>query len=62
MFEPADRALLAAVSRVLPRAHWSCFLVKPETLLGWHRRLVAGVWTSRAEDRDDRRSTTMSSS
>ncbi len=31
--EPADRALLAAVSRVLPRASWSCFLVKPETLL-----------------------------
>jgi len=40
--EPADRALLAAVSRVLPRAHWSCFLVKPDTLLRWHRRLVAG--------------------
>ena len=27
--EPADRALLAAVSRVLPRADWSCFLVSP---------------------------------
>jgi hypothetical protein len=43
--EPADRALLAAVSRVLPRAGWSCFFVKPETLLRWHRRLVAGAWT-----------------
>ena len=43
--QPADRALLAAVSRVLPRARWSCFLVKPETLLRWHRRLVAGAWT-----------------
>jgi putative transposase len=43
--EPADRALLAAVSRVLPRARWSCFVVKPETLLRWHRRLVAGAWT-----------------
>src|SRR4249919_4208290 len=43
--EPADRALLAAISRVLPRERWSCFLVKPETLLGWHRRLVAGAWT-----------------
>jgi len=43
--EPADRALLAAVSRVLPRARWSCFLVTPETLLRWHRRLVAGAWT-----------------
>jgi putative transposase len=43
--EPADRALLAAVSRVLPRASWSCFFVTPETLLRWHRRLVAGAWT-----------------
>jgi putative transposase len=43
--EPADRALLAAVSRVLPRARWSCFFVKPDTLLRWHRRLVAGSWT-----------------
>ena len=43
--EPADRALLAAISRVLPRARWSCFLVTPETLLRWHRRLVAGAWT-----------------
>jgi putative transposase len=44
--EPTDRALLAAVSRVLPRARCSCFLVRPETLLRWHRRLIAGVWTS----------------
>jgi transposase InsO family protein len=44
-FEPTDRALLAAISRVLPRSRWSCFLVKPETLLRWHRRLVAGAWT-----------------
>jgi hypothetical protein len=43
--EPADRALLAAISRVLPRARWSCFFVTPETLLRWHRRLVAGTWT-----------------
>jgi len=41
--EPADRALLAAVSRVLPRARWSCFFVKPDTLLRWHRQLVAVV-------------------
>jgi hypothetical protein len=44
--QPADRALLAAVSRVLPRSRWSCFFVKPDTLLRWHRRLVAGAWTS----------------
>jgi putative transposase len=44
-FGPADRALLAAVSRMLPRSVWSCFLIKPDTLLRWHRRLVAGAWT-----------------
>jgi hypothetical protein len=43
--EPADRALLAAVSRALPRARWSCFFVRPETLLRWHRRLLTGAWT-----------------
>jgi len=43
--EPADRALLAAISRMLPRTRWSCFFVTPETLLRWHRRLVAGAWT-----------------
>jgi putative transposase len=37
--------LLAAISRVLPRTRWSCFLVKPKTLLRWHRRMVAGAWT-----------------
>ena len=45
MLEPTDRALLAAIGRILPRSRWSCFLVRPETLLGWHRRLVAGAWT-----------------
>jgi len=43
--EPTDLALLAALSRALPRARWSCFFVKPETLLRWHRRLIAGAWT-----------------
>jgi putative transposase len=43
--EPADRVLLAAVSRALPRPRWSCFFVTPATLLRWHRRLAAGAWT-----------------
>jgi transposase InsO family protein len=43
--EPADRALLAAISRILPRFRWSCFIVTPQTLLRWHRRMIAGAWT-----------------
>ena len=43
--QPADRALLAALSRLLPRVRWSVFLVQPETLLRWHRRMVARRWT-----------------
>jgi putative transposase len=60
--EPADRALLAAVSRTMSRSRWSCFLVKPETLLRWHRRMVAGAWTYPRRDTDDRRWTRISSS
>ena len=41
----ADRALLAAFSRVLPRRAWGSLLVKPATLLGWRRELVARRWT-----------------
>jgi putative transposase len=44
-FAPRDRLLLAALSRVLPRRSWQAFLVRPETLLRWHRRLVAKHWT-----------------
>ena len=43
--EPADRALLAALSRELPRPAWAAFSVRPETLLRGHRRLVARRWT-----------------
>jgi putative transposase len=43
--QPGDRALLAALSRQLPRAQWSRFLVRSETLLRWHRRMVHRRWT-----------------
>ena len=44
-FRPADRAILAVLSRALPRARWSAFLVTPGTILRWHRRLVTRKWT-----------------
>ena len=42
---PADRAFLAAASRLLPRSRWEVFFVTPDTLPAWHRRLVARRWT-----------------
>jgi hypothetical protein len=41
-----DRLFLAAASRVLPRARWRSFIITPETLLRWHRMLVAKRWIS----------------
>jgi hypothetical protein len=41
----ADRLLLAALSRSLPRQVWASFSVSPRTLLRWHQRLVARRWT-----------------
>jgi putative transposase len=42
---PADRVLLAALSRSLPKPAWTSFFVSPATLLRWHRQLVARRWT-----------------
>ena len=41
----ADRAFLAAASRLLPRKRWGSLFVSPDTLLRWHRELVARRWT-----------------
>ncbi len=38
---------MSALSRVLPRDRWSSFVVRPQTLLRWHRELVRRKWTYR---------------
>jgi hypothetical protein len=43
--QPNDRALLAALSRLLPRPRWSILVITPQTLLGWHRHMVRRRWS-----------------
>jgi putative transposase len=41
---PADRAFLAALTRLLPQRRRHAFVVTPQTLLRWHRELVRRKW------------------
>ena len=42
---PQDRALLAGLSRLLPRVKRRRCFVQPDTLLRWHRDLLRRKWT-----------------
>jgi putative transposase len=53
-YAPADRMVLAALAKLLPRERWSVFLVTPSTVLRWHRELVARRWTYPHTGRDRR--------
>ena len=53
-YRRADRALLAALSRVLPRYRWQAFLVTPATLLRWHREAGRRKWCRRSEGNEAR--------
>lgn len=46
-FTPTDRTILAVLSRAFDRQRLGCvmLIVKPGTVIGWHRRLVARHWT-----------------
>jgi len=41
----ADRALQAALSRLVPRSRWPRLFVTPETVLRWHRDMIRRRWT-----------------
>ncbi|MFN2505825.1 MAG: integrase core domain-containing protein [Acidimicrobiales bacterium] len=41
----SDRALIATLAKLVPRERWAAFLVRPDTILGWHRALVRRRWT-----------------
>lgn len=46
-FDETDRTILAVLSRALDRTRLSevFLIVRPATVIGWHRRLVAQHWT-----------------
>jgi putative transposase len=60
-YEPADRAWLAALARLIPRRRWSeVFPVTPATLLAWHRKLAAKKYDTSKQGKPGRPPTAQS--
>jgi hypothetical protein len=55
-FTPTDRTILALLSRAFDRRHLNrvMLIVKPATVICWHRRLVARHWTQPPPTRSGR--------
>jgi putative transposase len=49
-WNPGDRMVLTALRERIPRSGWAGLLVKPETVLGWHRALVRRKWAPTEAD------------
>ncbi|HEX2681424.1 MAG TPA: integrase core domain-containing protein [Candidatus Dormibacteraeota bacterium] len=45
-WKPGDRMLMAALRNRLPQSAWAGLLVRPATVLGWHRALVRRKWAA----------------
>lgn len=57
-YAPTDRFWFAVLSTLIHRSRWrEVFPVSPATLLGWHRKFIAGKWTYTARRRTGRPST-----
>jgi hypothetical protein len=48
-WSPGDRMVLAALRERIPQSALAGLLVKPETVLGWHRQLVRRKWAAYRE-------------
>src|SRR6266540_1095480 len=42
----ADRLILSALAMRLPRSAWNALIVRPQTVLGWHRALIRRKWAA----------------
>lgn len=42
----SDRMILSALAMRLPRSRWNALIVRPETVLAWHRALVRRKWAA----------------